>query len=232
MSSLAPSFFADTIQHSLTLCDAVATPRDVPEAFRDSLFERSSGDLQISCRAYGLTAHGEHRMVSIHSSKIEILIWFFYPQPQWRLPVYAMQFVRLSGKPMIGVLDLPSLHGADPALATLMQSHILSAVDEPYHPDIPEWYAQCRSGYDLFTRPRDNASFSALAEAHVKALHSLHTLSLRPFALPAAEVAAHARQITAYKQHHHQNSPGLSLLNTICGKEWTARFMNEWLFAD
>jgi hypothetical protein len=229
MTTLSPSYFANTIEQSLSFCELFAKSKEVPKAFSDCIFQRSSGDLQISCRAYTCIGRGEHRIVSIHSAKIEILIWFFYPLAELRLPVYAMQFVRLSGKPMIGVLDMPSLYGIDNNIAKIMQNHILNNVSEPYHSDIPEWYANCRSGYDLFTRPSHNECFITLAEAHLKALNTLNVLKSET--LSDEDTIQHAEKIAVYKNHHHLNSPGLSLLNNICGKEWTDRFMTDWLFA-
>ncbi|MBC7750153.1 MAG: hypothetical protein H7Z73_00320 [Candidatus Saccharibacteria bacterium] len=82
--------------------------------------------------------------------------------------------------------------------------------------------------YDLFTRPSHNDCFKELTHAHLKALNTLN--SLQPKVLSKTEVIKHTQKITIYKQHHHLNSPGLALLNTICGKEWTARFMTDWLF--
>lgn len=231
MNHLKDSFFYNTILKSMDICQHHTVPLNIPEEFRHSTFSLKNDVLHVSCGSYYIFEYGEHRMVSILSGKIDILIWFFFPDPEWQLPVYAMQFVRLSAKPMIGVLDLPTLYGQDTKIANMMSSHILTDVNVPYNSDIPAWYATCRSGYDLFTRPDHDDCFIALEKAHLRTLEVINGLTTTTREMSCSEMDTHAQAIQHYKHHHHINSPGLPLLNNICGKAWTDRFMSEWLFA-
>lgn len=176
---------------------------------------------------------GEVRSVCLQAPKIDIVNMFFFPQPSWHLPVFAMELVVLGTRPVVGVIDLlsllPELSCQEPARKILIQTHAdfpqLRQSDDP-----PLWYQACRSGLDFFVRPQEEDDLTALGLAHLQVWEGLLTLLQAPRPLDNDIISVHRQNITAYKHHHRDNTPGLRLLQQCFGPEWTAQYLSEYLF--
>jgi hypothetical protein len=145
-----------------------------------------------------------------------------------------MEFVAMSGKPIVAVMDiknlLPGMFSAASAKELLSQSH------EQWpqfvnNPDPPPWYTACRSGSDFFVRPQSLLDFQSLGQVH----HALWQGIIRFFdnvrSLPAESEALQRQALKDYKRHHRENSPGLPLMHRTFGETWTSTFMDDHLFA-
>jgi len=175
---------------------------------------------------------GEIRAVYLASDRVEIYNAFAYPEPSRHAPSLALEFVRFGGKVVVAVIDLPWLEPcAAPAgwtarwRATWDSHAALPPADDP-----PAWFAECRSGADLFSRPTDPAAPEALVAAHGQAwqgwLEAVHGAA----ALAPAAASRHAAAQQHYRNHHRAHSPGLPFLQRTFGPEWTASFLREHLF--
>ncbi|PTQ89276.1 hypothetical protein [Agitococcus lubricus] len=207
------------------------TPLSIPSDFQHKSIERAQGSLNLHSQAYLLKEYGELRSVVIQSSKIEIISCFFYPFAQWDLPIYAMEFVSLAKKPIVGVLDLPCLSGTAHLPAQAFMANLLAKYQFQLSTDYPDWYKECRSGYDIFTRPENHAVFERLSQAHRDILDEIPQFAAQASLLSAVDLNAHRQQIKSYQEHHLVNSPGLPLMNNLFGQAWTSAFLEEWFFA-
>lgn len=181
----------------------------------------------------GNSVLGELRGVCIRSPKIDIITLFFFPAPRWQLPVFAMEFVVLGPRPIVGVIDactlLPGLGCSVPVTAALRRAHArfpqLVQGDDP-----PGWYQECRSGEDFFVRPSDLDQLAQLGQAHLQVWSEVLELLADPQPLAPELIDHHQKNIQGYKHHHRINSPGLKLMNRSFGPEWTERYMRGYLF--
>lgn len=192
------------------------------------------GHLRLDAQFFELSDLGGVRSVIIASPKIEILIHFFFPLSHLDLPVYAMEFVAMSGKPIVAVMDIKNLL---PEMASEPTARaLLNSVHEQYPHCVndvapPDWYRACRSGSDFFVRPQHLTDFEMLGEAHFKLWSGLIDFMREPQSLPTFGVSAHNEALQAYKSHHRVNSPGLPLMHSTFGKQWTSEFLESYLFA-
>jgi hypothetical protein len=199
-----------------------------------SYTERRKNDnlLSLAAHCWLLGAFGELRTVHILSDKIEIVNLFFFPAAQYALPVYALDFVIIGQRPMVGVVDMICLAGADNAQAEIralmQQAHQkfpLQQADEP-----PAWYQTCRSADDFFTRPPDVDGMRALQRVHQWLWTQLTQILLSKRVAAAADKTRHANALRFYKDHHRENTSS-PLLKTSFGAAWTEQFLCECLFA-
>lgn len=203
----------------------------LPPQFASVERQEKSGKLTLHNHFLTIPERGEWRGVHIHSPKINIITQFFYPEPRWQLPIYAMEFVVLGVKPIVGVIDakcmLPTMNCAATVKTVLNQAHAefpdLSQAD-----DAPEWFLACRSGDDFFVRPQDQAQLDALGQAHLQVWQALVALLKQPQICTDSDT--HQQHSQAYKDHHRINSPGLRLMNRSFGAEWTDTYMRGYLF--
>lgn len=177
---------------------------------------------------------GYTRSVTIASAKIEIVIHFFFPLPHLDLPIYAMEFVAMSGKPIVAVIDaknlLPEMDTIKSRQKILKEAHARwpAIVNDE---EVPEWYTECRSGDDFFVRPKHIMDFEALSQVHTRVWQGLVTLFDAPMRLGEEQAYIHAKALKAYKWHHRVNSPGLPLMSRTFGDQWTIEFLEGYLFA-
>ena len=207
-------------------------PLSIPADFEEKIIERSQGSLALKSVAYYLEGFGELRSVNIHSQKIDIINCFFYPLAKWHLPIYAMEFVTLGKKPIVGVLDLPCVSGKEHLAAQSLMHDLLAKYQFEPSNDYPIWYQECRSTYDIFTRPESFMVFENLAQAHRDIINTLPQFTKQTFELTTTEHLQHQKNIRAYQEHHLINSPGLTLMNNMFSETWTNSFLKEWFFAE
>lgn len=228
---------ADLIERSVELLlrnRSSLRPRllTLPPGYAHAERAEKNGTLRLRNTFYALPERGELRAVSISSPKIDIVTLFFYPEPDRQLPVFAMEFVELGPRPIVGVIDLCSLlAGINSTTAHLLRTTRSAFPQLVQADDPPEWFQQCRSGDDFFIRPRDQQDLDELATAHLQVWQTLLTLAAQPRRLESAEALAHQQKIQDYKHHHRDHSPGLRLLNRSFGSEWTESYMRDHLFA-
>ncbi|MBH1971948.1 hypothetical protein FK216_11180 [Moraxellaceae bacterium AER2_44_116] len=231
MTAIVDSFFSHLVSHYFDDHAEFYQPLPVPDDFAHQVVNRPSGDLHLIGRAYQLQQFGEVRFVLMTSSKVDVLTLFFYPYAQWHLPLYSMQFVRLGGRPVIGVLDLPSLCGEnEPAKNLMIKTSAMTGL--AYDEDVPAWYVECRSGYDLLIRPQTDNDFILLGQAHHDILNGLVSLTKGASLLDPIQADAHKIAIKDYQVHHYQNSSGLPLMRNIFGEQWTQAFLGDWFYAE
>lgn len=172
---------------------------------------------------------GELRIVHIHAPKIKVLTLFFFPQPDWQLPVYCLELVVFGAQPIVALLDMVCVSDM-PCQQTVAE--VMTAAHQA-HPnlvqagDVPDWFSDCRSGHDFFLRPQHHEDMAQLANLHLALLATPFTallLQAHPF---TPELATnHQQHLQHYKHHHQLNAPGLRLMNRSFGESWTNQYMH------
>lgn len=228
------SRFEELIERTVSIFGSNHHCLAIPDGLHGNSREGPSGSLSIESYRYGIGDFGELRAASIRSTKIDIVTMFFYPQPKLELPVYAMEFVQLGKKPIVAVMDAvaPANSKANSEAEAVFlgaREMIPGLVNDE---QVPPWFAECRSGWDVFVRPADPAQFDQLAELHLRICSDLIALMSNCTARSVAEIGAFSDFVHAYRVHHHVNSPGLPLMRKSFGEDWTLRFMRDWFFAD
>lgn len=208
----------------------VALPGGYAKARRDE----KQGVLELVNRFRRVGEWGEARGVLIAAPKIHIANLFFFPAPEWDLPLYVMNFVVLGPRPLAAVLDaaclLPGMAAA-PGLAEGWRSMRARHGHIPQAEDMPDWYRECRSGHDFFVRPRDEAMLNELSAIHLGLWRDFLAGLPEAGRLSADRASAHRARLRDYKDHHRDNSPGLPLLRRSFGEAWTRRYLADVLFA-
>jgi hypothetical protein len=224
--------FAHLVADSIALlrCIDGFCDYDLPAEIRHIEREKNGDVLHLKMRRLLLGACGDVRIVEILSAKVEIVNLFFFPNPAYALPVYALEFVVISQRPVVGVIDMPCLEQhpqLSASINTLMQqAH--AACPVPQATDPPDWYSACRSPFDFFTRPRTIQELHCVHTIHTQLWTHLCTMLHTPH--HALDAVAHQHALNAYKHHHRDNSPGIPLLKHSFGTAWTRRFLEEYLF--
>jgi hypothetical protein len=209
---------------------AAATPIALPDDFSSN----QHGDTRFTALFARLPEGGELRSVHIHGARIEIINLFHFPAPYRALPVYAMEFVMFGRRPVVGVIDAKAL-APHPYATTLWRRTLESA--HTFFPqltradDPPDWYQDCRSGLDFFTRPDAADGMATLLACHAFVWKNLSAAGALAPKLDTLATAAHALALAEYKTHHRLNSPGLPFLHRTFGSDWTDRFLSKALFA-
>ena len=227
---VAPGDFVGITQASLERLPPIDLEwKPWPRAFRRVQAKK----VELRASRHDFRRVAELRAVEIVSPRLAIVNLFAYPAEPSRLPVFAMEFVRFGGRGIVAVIDLKwvGAGAADPSpwSRELMHAARVAYPDLPYGDDPPGWYQECRSGDDFFLRPANREAFGTVLrvyehvwEGYARQLEALAEPVSRP--LPDAAV-------TAYKEHHRDNSPGLPFLTKTFGAAWTQRFLHEYYFA-
>ncbi|MCH8475120.1 MAG: hypothetical protein LAT55_07825 [Opitutales bacterium] len=204
-----------------------------PEEFREVIIAKKKGSTVFRSDFYRIGAQGDFRGVHIFSPVIEIVNLFFFPNHSLRLPVFAMEFVRIGPRGVVGVIDCKG-HDDDQSSQKIARS-ILGAAHRTFPhltngEDPPAWYAEARSGDDFFVRPESLAEFQELIRCHhfVWQQYAGHASDASPEKKASPERSNFLRY---YKDHHRDNSPGIPFLNRVFGEDWTATFLRDHLFS-
>lgn len=224
----SPAFFHAIPSQSSQVAGAEGLP------IQAELAENRKKDTRFQARFFRTPWGGDLRTVHIKGPKVEIINLFHFPFPEQALPVYAIEFVVFGKRPIVGVIDLKMLVDfedlAEQSTEIMLAAHQrfpqLKPADDP-----PDWYEECRSGDDFFTRPESLDLLDDLIACHDYVWERLCTLANARKRLPEAWVEAQRSAVQDYKDHHRINSPGLPFLNRQFGEEWTDRFLREGLFA-
>lgn len=191
------------------------------------------GEMQLKNQFFKLAGVGELRSASVSSVKIEIVNLLFFPAVTTYLPVYAVEFVCLSAKPIVAVIDAKCLLAADNTLqvAQILQQAKASIDYLSPETQMPDWYLQSRSGNDLFVKSPSLAQMQTLMQLHLQIWQNLVELFVQPAVCPADLASLHAQHLQDYKDKHRLNYPGIPLLNRSFGEQWTTDYLKNYLFA-
>lgn len=179
--------------------------------------------------------YGELRAVHIGSPRVEIVNLFLFPWATRAAPVFAMEFVRFGPRPVVAVIDAPTVTPHAPQAAALTAAFAAIQAARPevhWGGEMPPWYLECRSGWDLFARPESVAELPALVSAHhaAWAAYAEQLWGAGEWAAQGDAATAHGQAVEHYKHHHCANSPGLPFLTKTFGADWTAWFTQQVLF--
>ncbi|GAB5561951.1 MAG: hypothetical protein SynsKO_35980 [Synoicihabitans sp.] len=210
----------------------VIEPR--PPQFREAIFGegkqktriQSDGWVDESCRL-------NVKYSRIQSAVADIATIMIYPTagPDL-LPIFAAEWVVIGPRCHALILDVETAN-RQPTLFSQMESAYseLGASWQktiPENRDRPAWFDEIATPWaiygtaDLEILPEVQKAFSAYLGVTIETFY-------RPFLSQAAGGSDHP-DVTAYKQHHYENSPGRPLLSAKAGAAWTDEFLANWHF--
>jgi hypothetical protein len=208
--------------------------RELGLPFAHAVSELPSGTLTLTTQSQIAAGVGELRVMNLSSSKVDVVTMLLIPESHRELPLYAMQLVSLGGRPIVAVLDAHTLCGS---AAMQTRSNVLLDEAKSRFPvsrseDLPEWYRECRSGHEIFSRPEIVEGFDGHCDGHLWLVRGL----LADYAgegrmLTEAATADHRDRCSAYLRHHAVNSAGKPLMSRAFGEEFTHRYLDECLFS-
>ncbi len=214
-----------------TLSRLGASAIEIPDTYARRELIRESGNVVATYEKHEL-AGADIRVIRLFSAKIDVFTCFAFPNPASWAPVYAMEFVQIGGRPIVAVIDCLSLCGD-----ARMDRALDRALDEarahypvPNDADAPDWYEACRSGRDIYTRPKSSDAFNPLSDIHERLFSFACEWHVDAKKLADEKIALHRDRIGHYKHHHCVNSPGLPIMEKTFGVEWTKHFMHDWVF--
>ena len=225
--------FDTLVEESLQLLPSDSTTCcGPPSAFRYAEKQQKRGSTIFQANFQRVRDIGEFRAVYIASPVVEIVNLFFFPDSHRPSPVFAMEFVRIGPRGVVGVIDCKAAPGDSISQSALS---ILEAAHEAFPQlrngdDPPAWYRDARSGYDFFVRPENLEVFADLVSAH----HFVWGRYVRHILNGSSDSSCQAlRQpfLRHYKDHHRDNSPGIPFLNKMFGVNWTETLLRDYLFA-
>lgn len=208
-------------------------PRQIDSDFAHAVSELPSGTLTLRTQSHVAPGCGELRTMNLSSGKVDVVTMLLIPTADRQLPLYAMQFVSLGGQPIVAVLDAPTLY--DPQEIPSRANALLDAAKARFplsrSEELPDWYRECRSGHEIFSRPDPGEGFESYCEAHLWLVGGLLAdYAGNRRALDAAAAADHRKRCRAYLGHHAANSAGKPLMSRAFGDEFTRRYVEECLF--
>ena len=201
--------------------------------FQSLVKPEAQGELRLHNRFFEIAQIGQLRTVTVQSAKISILNVLFFPEPTRQLPAYAAEFVSLSGKPIVAVIDAKCL------LPSVLAGHVKTLMLEARHDlmelittetELPEWFKTSRSGNELFVRPAAMNDMQNLMTKHLGIWHNLVERFESAEHYDELTRKEHSRQITQYKVQHGCNYPGIPLLHRCFGEQWTTQYLRDYLF--
>jgi hypothetical protein len=205
---------------------------NLPIGYQSISKPETQGSLHLNNRFFILEQIGEVRHVTIYSEKINVFNLTFYPDAKSNLPVYATEFVILSDKPVVAVIDAKCL--LDTPLSNNVRT-ILNSARKELEFNVNEcdsnWFEQSKSGYEIFIRPQSVHQLSTLFDTHLHVWKNIIQLFENKQVAIQETIDIHKAKINAYKQHHLTNYPGIPLLRRSFGAEWTTTYLEQFLFS-
>ena len=225
--------FDSLIEDSLNrLPSARTSPDGPPSDFQRVEKQQKRGSTVFDANFQRLDEVGDFRSVYIASPVVEIVNLFFFPDPDVPGSVFAMEFVRIGPRGVVGVIDCKAAAG-DPSneeAATLLQTAHRTFPHLQNGDDSPAWYREARSGNDFFVRPDNLEVFDVLVDAH-HFVWGHYIESILKMSRDPSGKERRAPFLRHYKDHHRDNSPGIPFLNKVFGREWTETLLRDHLFA-
>lgn len=220
---------------------------DVPAVFSQ---RAGLGPLHTT-RLYGMAWRSpalDLRSTYIAGPKVEIINLMGFPGRPDLLPIFATEIIMFAGTPRVAVLDLQPVWMANPHRAPLngrlaegLTRYAASFADLPPGGDLPDWCRDYFTPHAIYSRPGDASAMPRLHQAFEALAHHFREAWLeQPMddaAAPGGVVttaqarAAAEAEMATYKRHHIEHSPGLPYLNKVFGAEWTAQYLQEFMYA-
>lgn len=226
--------YLDLISQTIALL-APLTPQwqDLPPDIAHVSRAEQQGELSLTNQFLTVPGIGELRSVSVISAKVAIVNIFFFPEADQQLPVYAVEFVSLSARPIVAVIDARCLLTADceKQVTLLLQQARSGLYYLSPETEMPEWYLAARSGDDIFVRTPTVAQMTDLMALHLQIWQALMPVLSNPQRYTPEKSRLHAQKLQDYKDQHRLNSPGIPLLNRSFGQQWTQHYLKNYLFA-
>lgn len=201
---------------------------DVPSEYLEHSVEVGGNRLELSTRAVAIGDELDIRVAHFRSPKIEIISFFAYPEAALALPITVLEYVCLSGRPIVGVVDMVELHGQTSQPHRLLTEAHRRWPDISHDHDQPDWFVECRSGAEFYTRPATMTQLDRLIDVTAFLMNGLLTGEV---AARSPDPCAHGARLAHYREHHRVNSPGLPLMRTKFGEAWTRGFTEDYFFA-
>jgi Ferredoxin-dependent bilin reductase len=208
-------------------------PISMPGKFAKAERLEQEGALTIANHFFQVAQFGQLRIAHTYAPKINILAVFFFPGHRYQLPVYSMEFVVLGQMPIIALMDMKCLlqpMSISNHVVDLMASAHSGLLEYGQAMRLPPWFDECRSGHEIYCKPREIAEYAALGEIHLKLVDGLATLFQQAGLYDEEHAALHKAQLESYKKHHSINSPGTRLMNRSFGADWTSQYLADYLF--
>jgi hypothetical protein len=226
--------FANVAQRSASIIlDCGGRSRAVDAPYDRNEVIRASGNLVVTFDAFHLGC-GDVRIVRLFSNKVDVFTCFAYPDPASIAPTYAMEFVLIGGRPVVAVMDL-LLMTPDAATESQLDA-FMREVRRDYHGSnhqpVPDWYADCRSGRDVFVRPQSVDEFATFERMHLALFDQVCRWFTQHNLSHSQNAVAHGARLDEYKRHHCAHSPGLPIMERTFGASWTRQFMQDWVFRE
>jgi len=169
----------------------------------------------------------------VQSERIDVATVMVYPtgSPD-RLPIFGGEWVVVSGRCHLLVLDLETA-GVQPSLVTELRPLMMPVVEKwsavfPWDGGAPEWFRDIAQPWALCSScPQE--LLPQLREAYREYLSVAIDAFYRP-RLEQAQSLPEAPEVTAYKMHHFEHSPGRKLLSREFPPEFVDTFLKDWHF--
>ncbi len=210
----------------------------VPEArpghFRFAEFGEGAKLLRVTAEGQRL-AGGKLclRYARIQTVAADVATVMVYPTADpAQLPIFACEWVVVGERAHVLVLDV-EFAGDQPALRerlrpALMPLHEAFSPTFPLNRDLPEWFTEIREDWAMYSSG-NVATLDRIRKAAAAYLKATIDVAYLP-GLPAALAGPDHPDVTAYKRHHAENSPGFALMAAKAGEEWTSEFLHRWHF--
>lgn len=225
-----PNIFYALLAQSLADVKSVPPQQTILRVAELEKQSEQRSPLTLSYYSVQIEERFDFRAVYLRSNRIEIINMFLFPTTNVVLPIYAMEFVKMGARGIVAVIDAPILSTLDKGNIRQQMIEAKNAFPHlSYSEEYPDWYSECRSGYDIFVRPAHIDEFKDLCLLARQTLQFI--LSLTPSPHPQAMMSATTTFVQNYKDHHRQHSPGLPLLNRHFGHSFTNDFLRNSLFA-
>jgi hypothetical protein len=225
--------FSDVINQTISLLQPLSPElQQLPSEIAQISRAEQQGELCLKNQFLKVAGIGELRSASVSSAKIEIANFLFFPEIKTYTPVYAAEFVSLSEKPIVAVIDAKCLLAdeTDKEVTELLQQARGKIGYLSPETDMSAWYLESRSGNDIFVRSPSIAQLAELMQLHLQIWQGLIHLFATPKNCTEDLALLHAQKLQDYKDLHRLNYPGVPLLNRSFGEEWTENYLKNYLF--
>jgi Ferredoxin-dependent bilin reductase len=226
--------FAEIISQTLELLQPLSPDKQLlPAEIAQISRPEQHGELCLKNQFLKVAGVGELRSASVSSAKIEIANFLFFPEVSTYTPVYAAEFVSLSEKPIVAVLDAKCLlaNVGDKEVTELLQHAKARVAYLSPEAQMSAWYLESRSGNDIFVRSPSLEQLHELMQLHLQIWQGLIRLFSVPQSCTDDLTPIHAQKLQHYKDQHRLNYPGIPLLTRSFGQEWTDNYLKNYLFS-
>jgi len=225
--------FSQLITETITLLQPLSPELHVlPAEIAHISRAEQQGELSLKNQFLNVAGVGELRSATLSSAKIEIANFLFFPETDTQTPVYAAEFVCLSEKPIVAVIDAKCLltGSEEQTVSGLLQQARKQINYLSPETEMSAWYLESRSGNDIFVRSPSMEQLTELMQLHLQIWQALMELFSKPQPCNPQQARLHTQKLQHYKNQHRLNYPGVPLLNRSFGEVWTENYLKNYLF--